>query len=290
MRRWCRLGGRRFSFRCASEQQFHENLEAVASELYVGCCCFRPPERLPPHQRWPTVPTSSEHAIRPQFTLKSLFLLLSLTAPLTAAIAVEPKLVIGCWGFVLSAVVVLLSAAAVVPLDRALSTWPWWATLLATPALYLVVSLVFFATGEVADQGGLFILDVIHFPIMVALASPVLVFIDTCFQTKLPTDRAYYPRIQNASNVLSSFRSRWVMVIGVAILFGCYATTVVRVIIAEELQGRMVWPPLRIFVTCHLLWGVLWVVDCSSREDRGTIVAAVGYLLFVGLFFWPLGM
>jgi hypothetical protein len=66
---------------------------------------------------------------------------------------------------------------------------------------------------------------------------------------------------------------------------GGYADSVLTDWLVHHRPHGLVWPPKRVFETCQFLWGLLWLADCASRPRRGTIVAAIGYLCMVLLFF-----
>jgi hypothetical protein len=64
---------------------------------------------------------------------------------------------------------------------------------------------------------------------------------------------------------------------GFLLLAVYYARTIIDVWDAERVAG-LVWPPERVWFTCQMTWGLLWVADCFTRKNYGTLVAAGGLL------------
>ena len=92
-----------------------------------------------------------------------------------------------------------------------------------------------------------------------------------------PRDWAYYPRLLNVWRGLRILRVRLILVIGGLLVFGYYAESVIAVPSSQRAHGH-VWPSPRVMITCHLLWGLLWLADCASRPQRGMAKVAIGYL------------
>jgi hypothetical protein len=225
-----------------------------------------------------------------QFSLRSLLIFVTLFAVALALVTTFGiELISGFSGLVLSGVLVLLLALALVPIDWAISRLPYWTTFILTPALYGGLVFAFYVFGEAIDQphpdfldgsnwlthgmasGGQWIL-----PIMAGMF--FLISIDAAMQKSRPRDRQYYPRLLSVWRGLPSLSVRWILMIGGLLIVGNYADSVIAVFSAHQGPGGWVWPPKRVFAACHFLWGLMWVADGASRPSRGTMVAAIGYL------------
>jgi hypothetical protein len=226
-----------------------------------------------------------------QYSLRSLFVLTTLVAigmSLIATLGLE--LVIGFSGLVLSCGFVLLLAAALIPFAGVVSRLPYWTSLVLTPILYGVLAFAFFLFGEAIDQphpaylsGNWLTHGVAQFfqvekltTIMAGML--IVVAIDAAVQRSRPRDRSYCPRLPSLWRGLSSLPVRLILVIGTLLVVGWYADSVIAVWSARQSPGGWVWPPKRVFAACQILWGLLWLADCASRPNRGTIAAAIGYL------------
>ncbi len=64
---------------------------------------------------------------------------------------------------------------------------------------------------------------------------------------------------------------------GSLLLIVYYVRTMIDIWNAERVAG-LVWPPERVWFTCQISWGLLWVADCLTRKNYGTLVAAGGFL------------
>lgn len=225
-----------------------------------------------------------------QFSLRSLLIFVTLFACALALVTtLGIELISGFSGLLLSCVLVLLLALALVPIDWVISRLPYWTTFILTPTLYGGLAFAFYVFGEAIDQphpayldgsnwlthgtafGGQLIL-----PIMAGMF--VLVAIDAALQRNRPRDGAYYPRLRRVWHGLGSLRVRWILIIGGLLVVGSYTDSVISIWSAHHSPGGWVWPPKRVFAACHFLWGLIWVADCASRPNRGTMVAAIGYL------------
>jgi hypothetical protein len=91
------------------------------------------------------------------------------------------------------------------------------------------------------------------------------------------TDRAYYPQLANIWRKLGLVRVRVILLIGGLLVFAYYAATTIHVQAAQKVCG-MVFPESRVWLSCQVLWGVLWLADCASRPNRGMLKVAIAYL------------
>jgi hypothetical protein len=236
---------------------------------------------------------------RLQFRLRTLLALVSLCAIIFAlAKAFGLELLLGFSGFFLSCGFVVLAAYAMTAFDRVVADSLFSSALIFVPALYCILATSFFLFGEAIDQphpayvnGNWITVALANFlpglP-FVGIATAALVALDGSVQQSRPRDVAYYPRFWNLRIALSRFEIRLSLLVGVMLVFGYYAATVVDVWHNEQLPAT-VWPPKRVFVTCFFLWELLWLADCLSRPKHGTIAAAIGFLCLTFFFLLPLG-
>jgi hypothetical protein len=232
-----------------------------------------------------------------QFSLRTLFGVVTLTAiALAVTKTLGLEIVLGFSGLAWSCGFVILLDFAMTPLEKAMSQLPYWTAFLLVPILYGCLTLAFSLFGEVIDQplpwyvdGGTWlprgVADSLQFELIVLVMTGVLiaVTIDAAVQSSRPRDRAYYPLLPNVWRGLGSLHVRLILIVGGLIVAGRYADTVIAVWSASQGAGGLVWPPKRVFDACRLLWGLLWLADCASRPNRGTMAAAIGYLLMMWL-------
>ena len=186
---------------------------------------------------------------------------------------------------------VVLLALTMIPLDWAISRLPYWTLFIFIPILYFGLGFAFFLFGEAIDQPHLAYLDgsnwlthgvsfFFHLEMIATVVVGMLIVIafDAALQRNRPRDGAYYPRLANVWRNLGLFHVRLILIIGGLLVVGYYATTVVEVWSAQQRPVGWVWPPKRVFAACQILWGLLWLADCASRPNRGTMAAAIGYL------------
>jgi hypothetical protein len=235
-----------------------------------------------------------------QYRLRSLVVLMFLVAVVMAVITtLGLGLLVGFTGLVLSVGYVLLLALALTPIDRALSRFPYRTSLALTPILYVGLAFAFFIFGEAIDQphpacvsGNWLthgVADFVGFGVLTTAGMLIVVALDAAVQTCRPRDRSYYPRLQNIWRGRRALPVRLIFIIGGLLIVGYYADSVVAVWRESQDAGGWVWPPKRVFVVCQIMWGLLWLADCTLRPNRGTIAAAVGYLCMALLFLAPAG-
>jgi len=186
---------------------------------------------------------------------------------------------------------VLLLALSLIPFDGILAKLPFAVSFALVPIGYCGLAFTFFVLGEAIDQphpiytGSVTWLSVAiehalrELPLF-AIATPFLVGVDAVTQCGRPRDRGYYPRIVNVWRSLAVWKVRWVLIAGGLLLGGMYASTVIDVWSAHHQPHGLIWPPKRVYETCLLFWGLLWLADCVARPRGGTMAAAVGYLCF----------
>ncbi len=211
-------------------------------------------------------------------------------------------------------VLALLGALSIA--DWGITRMPFLARALLVPLIYYVVAIGFYLFGGPNDQlpnPGTFgawltyrlvdsaaLSNAAMWGARFAEAMLILVALDLLVQSRFgfrglsEADTAYYPRLASLRASLS-FRSPWlVLIVGFLALTGYYAMTVARVsTVGTDLRLKWLpalifawpwwsvgkWPPEQIFVCCSLCWGVLWLADCMARPRRGTICAAIGFIL-----------
>jgi hypothetical protein len=98
------------------------------------------------------------------------------------------------------------------------------------------------------------------------------------------------PRIVNLWRNLRMLRVRLLLYIGiwVLMLYNAFSVLMIRNLTREHYgyAPDLLFPS--VFIMCNLMWSLLWVADCSTRPDRGTVVAAGGFLCITTAFFMPL--
>jgi hypothetical protein len=237
---------------------------------------------------------------RLQFSLRTLLVGVTLCAvgvAIVTSLGVEFTLAFS--GFAFSCVFVCLLVLALAPLDLISSRLPYSTNFILTPLLYCILAFAFFMFGEAIDQphpiyahgnwltSG--VANFIQFIPIFAVAALILVAIDAAVQRGRPRDSAYFPRFSTLWRGLSSIQIRLVLIVGVSLVLGYYAVSVIDVWSAQHSRAGLIWPPKRVFVTCCFLWGLLWLADCLPRPRRGTMAAAVGFLCLTFLLLLPLG-
>jgi hypothetical protein len=224
-----------------------------------------------------------------QFSLRTLMAVTTLCAVgLALLTTLGMDVLLAFCGLIFSCGFVLLLALALVPVDRLVARMPYLVSLILTPVLYCALAFAFFLFGEAIDQphpeyaeGNWVthgVLQFLKFAPLIAAVMLVLVVLDASAQISRPKDRVYYPQIVRLCHGIHSLSVRLVLIVGISIVVGYYGDTVIAVWSAEQVASGCVWPPKRVFVACHLLWGLLWLLDCTSRPYGGTIGAAIGFL------------
>jgi hypothetical protein len=122
----------------------------------------------------------------------------------------------------------------------------------------------------------------LSFAILMAILVPLDLGLQSLYRPGMPKDVAFGPRLFQLRSWITRSPAPLIVTVGFLLLAGYYTTTVLEVWREEIGAGGLVWPGERVFVSCLLAWGILWVADCTARPHHGTLVALVGYL-FVGL-------
>jgi hypothetical protein len=230
-------------------------------------------------------------------TLMAIMMLCAVAGVSVTTLGLEP--VAGFSGLAWSCALVLVLASALVPFDGALSRLPSLASFVVSALLYCTLAFTFFFLDAAIDKPHPAYLNdrrqVTDAWLIVALADAakavpftaggvlVLIAINEAVPTSGPKDRAYYPRLLNVWRGLGLPHIRLLLIAGVLLVVGYYALTVVEVSSRQKVCG-VVWPPSRVWITCHFLWGLLWLADCASRPHRGMMDVAIGYLCITLLF------
>jgi hypothetical protein len=168
-------------------------------------------------------------------------------------------------------------------------------------ALYFALSAAFHFAGGAIDQPhpiyaeGNWIThrmpELLHWSEAIGIVMFILVSADIAVQHVVHKgkmkDLAYFPRFQRICEFLKPDGSRWILICGAAFLALYWGQSVIEVWRWEQINSGWVWPPERFFVTCLLIWGLVWIADCLSRPRSTTIVAAVGFSVFTLIFVLP---
>ena len=167
------------------------------------------------------------------------------------------------------------------------------------PTFYFCITFAFYFLGETIEQPhptyvrGNWITHNLApaFAISIVTAIIILALIpfDYAFQSERPPDVAFYPKYSSLFTNTAHTPARLMAIVGLGAVLGYYSTTVIEVWSNEQFPGGWVWPPKRVFVTCNLIWAVFWIADCVYRPNRGTMVAAIGYVLITLIFILPMG-
>ncbi len=194
-------------------------------------------------------------------------------------------------GFLFACLAVAVGVWAISPLKALLlRLTPWKACVLA-PFVLGTACMLFSVFGELADQPYLRHLEsyrlrhaadeALRSGCLLGVTSVFFVLLDFMRQPSVRRDVIYFPTYRSVMTSLRTPAGRLLLVLGVSIVCVYYGLTVARQA-HDEHFGGFAWPPKRVFLSCMLLWGVLWVVDCWARPHKGTIVAAVGFLAVFG--------
>jgi len=232
-----------------------------------------------------------------QFRLSSLLAVVTLCAiVLAAAKTLGFGLFLGFSGLVWSCGFVLLLALALIPFDSAISRLSDWNSFVFTAILFCGLDFAFLLFDAAVNHPHRFYA---HFnrewlveaaaraawaaPLAaIFLLIPVILHLES--RESGPKDRAYYPRLVNVWRGLGLLHVRLILMIGVLLVVAYYAATEIQVWSAEWSFSRTTFPGPRVWISCHLLWGLLWLADCASRPDRGMMKVAIGYLCIVVVF------
>jgi hypothetical protein len=118
---------------------------------------------------------------------------------------------------------------------------------------------------------------------LVAVFVAVLIPIDLAAQRSRGIGRpdlAYFPRPAGFRRALSVMPARLAGIVGFLLLTGWWVHTQLQREVVYTFAGGMVHGPPRILIGGLMVWGLLWVVDCLTRPEGGTIVAASIFLFF----------
>ena len=163
----------------------------------------------------------------------------------------------------------------------------------AMSALYFVVGFLLYLLAEAINQSivshrtwkwfGDGIDEYIGAGMVIGLLAFVIVCIDLFMRlvhgTELLQDVAHFPRFWRASDWFRSRSSRTVIVVG-SLALAAYYTMFVLEVFRQGHGGTVVAPNLLLNVFL-LAWGMLWFADCLTRKARGTLPAAISFLLAI---------
>jgi hypothetical protein len=232
-----------------------------------------------------------------QFGLSSLLAVVALCAVVMAAAkALGPEIVLGFSGLAWSCGFVLLLALALIPFDSAISRQSDWKVFVFSAILFCGLEFAFSLFDFQVNQpqrycspfNGEWLLRAAVSATAAPLAAIFLLIpaiLHPESRASAPKDRAYYPRLVKVWRGMGLLHVRLILMIGVLLVVGYYAATEIQVLrSAEWSYCRTAVPGPRVWISCHLLWGVLWLADSASRPNRGMMKVAVGYLCIVGVF------
>jgi hypothetical protein len=168
--------------------------------------------------------------------------------------------------------------------------------LLTVPILYCIIGTSFYVFGEAIDQphpkmaDGLIplprgwimraVIDCANYIPYFWVTAFLFVAIDSAFQQRLPKDRRYFASFSTLFKASSSKLAGIVFLAGFLLIIWFYGSEIIR-LANREVRSPIFFPSRRVFFTCLLLWDLLWLTDCCSRPDRGTIIAAIIFLIIV---------
>jgi hypothetical protein len=207
---------------------------------------------------------------------------------------IDSYLHIGTLGFLFSWSFVLIILLGVPVLSQVIIKLPTQiAAFLVLPIIYFLLVSTFSLFGALIDQphptyivgnwlsGEL--CNCIFRGIVFSVLMLILIATDLAVQHfiyhKSKCDIMFYPQPVNLWNNVSLPRLRLVLIVGGLLLLGYYAHTVIYLWKFQESPGGLIWPSERVFFTCMVGWGILWIADCLARPRFGTGLAAIGFLL-----------
>ena len=213
------------------------------------------------------------------------------------------EVVLGCSGLAFSSGFVLLLALLLIPFDSVVSRLRYFTLFAVTAILFYGLTFAFCLLDAAVNQPYPDIIssqEITNAWLARAVAGAALgallpvsmlllpVALHLEWRTIRPQDHGYYPRIVNVWRGLGLLRVRLILIVGGVLVFGYYAKTAIEV---QSLQGvcGIVWPGPRVWISCQLLWGLLWLADSTSRPDRGMVMVAIGYLCITILFLLLVG-
>jgi hypothetical protein len=180
-----------------------------------------------------------------QYNLSSLLAFVTLCAvALAAAKTLGWELFLGCSGLAYSCGFVLLLALALIPLDPAVSRLSGWKLFVFSAILFYGLDFAFALFDAAVNQPHPFYDDggkitnawllrsmawaaaTVPLP-TIFLLTPIVLHLES--RAIGPRDCAYYPQLANVWRGLRLFHVRLILMIGVLLLVGYYAATVIKV-------------------------------------------------------------
>ena len=193
----------------------------------------------------------------------------------------------------------LVCAAAVIavtlatrPLAARLSTMHFMWGIVAAPLIHGLAAMAFYLVGVIVDQphpiflswGGWPALAVYEGSREAGLFAALVAVVVCCDAIRQRRDHVFFA---DGRSILPAMRLpsvRMAIVIGTVPLLLYFGLTVVDMTLAHERPCMLIWPPPRVYMSCLWWWGLLWLVDCWGRPKKGTIGAAICFLILVCLY------
>ncbi len=154
-----------------------------------------------------------------------------------------------------------------------------------SPLFVSVICAAFYCFGELVDQPHLRAFshiahDATWHAFTISIPITAIMSCDALLQRQsMSKDIIYFPTWRSLLASLYKPAGRLIFIAGMAIVASNYILTIAEEARQEAFAGGALRPPQRVFMSCILLWCILWIVDCWGRPSKGTIVAAIG--LFV---------
>ncbi len=228
-----------------------------------------------------------------QFSLRTLLMVVTLYAvALGAAKAIGLGLALEFSGLAWSFIFVLLLALSIVPFDRTISRLEGWRLFAVTAILFCCLNSAFFLFDAVVnqphyvvvfgyEQGIEWLTRAVAGSAVTTALTAIFLLLPVGFIFALPKLRpkghAYYPQLANVWCGLGLPHVRLILMIGGLLVVLYYAVTIIQVSWPQQ-GGYVRSLPPRVWISCHLLWALLWLVDCTLRPNRGMLIVAIGYL------------
>jgi hypothetical protein len=200
----------------------------------------------------------------------------------------------GAWAtpkLLICAATVIAVTLAIRPLATRLSAMHFLWGIVAAPLIHGFAGLVFYLVGVIIDQphpiflswGGWPALAIYEGSRHAGIVAALIAVVVCCDAIRQRRDNLFFA---NARSIFPSMRLpsvRMAIIIGTVPLLLFFGDTVVGMTYAHERPCGLIWPPDRVYLSCLWWWGLLWLVDCWGRPRKGTIGAAIGFLIFVCL-------